>query len=150
MDFLQEMPMDQHQISTNPTPLESSSMATRNLEASALSALLVPGGQVPQVPVSGSNIRSLGRPTITKVPSPYVDPTDDKLLKEDSHHSGSSVDEAVKLIDDGDFNWYFQHYNDSSLEPYVGVVYGNSITSSANLPALCRLISLLVSARYFV
>ncbi|XP_058809190.1 protein artichoke [Phymastichus coffea] len=138
-DFLQEMPIDQKQMQPmlpTPTPIATSSTATRNMEASALSALLVPGGQVPQIPVSSSNTRPLGRPTIMKVPSPYIDPTDDKQIK-DSHHSGSNVDEAVKLINDGDFNWYFQHYNDSILEPYVGVVYGGSLTSSASF-VVCR------------
>ncbi|OXU31673.1 hypothetical protein TSAR_000714 [Trichomalopsis sarcophagae] len=153
-NIMQEIPMEQPHTTTLKTlpvqsPESSSSVpqVSRSMEASALSALLVPGGQIPPVAVSGSNIRQLGRPTITKVPSPYFDPNGgevdieqdkvtnekvDKLLpKEDNHLSGSSLDEAVKLIEDSDFNWYFQHYNDTDLEPYVGIVYGGSLASSS-------------------
>ena len=123
-----QLPVEQ---AGNPT-----SQISRNMEASALSALLVPGGQIPSVPLANSNIRPLGRPTITKISSPYLDnneriqeQVDQLLAKEDSHLSGSSVDETVKVVEDGDFNWYFQHYNDTDLEPFVGVVYGSGLPS---------------------
>ena len=142
--IMQEVPMEPVRTSTSTRssashPPESSStvpQVSRSMEASALSALLVPGGQVPAVPVSNANTRPLGRPTITKVPSPYTEDSKtsekvEKLLaKEDNHLSGSSVDEAVKLIEDNDFNWYFRHYNDTDVEPFVGIVYGGSLASS--------------------
>ncbi|XP_076624270.1 artichoke [Colletes latitarsis] len=114
----------------------SASQFSRETEASALSAFLVPGGQVPSV--SAPNLRPLGRSTITKVPSPHLDHaaevekqksvaeavqrnvenTEEKILNKDE-----SSDENAEVIEDSSFNWYFQHYNDTNLEPYTGVAY---------------------------
>lgn len=122
-------------------------------EASALSALLVPGGQLPN--------RQLGRPSITKIPSPYVEDnvsqerlSEEKveklLAKEDNHLSGSSLDErGVKLVEEeNDFNWYFQHYNDTdALEPYVGIVYGNGPQQSSGASSIG--VGLLIACCFF-
>ncbi|XP_032682924.1 protein artichoke [Odontomachus brunneus] len=131
---------------------------SRSTEASALSAFLIPGGQVPS---SGSavNIRPLGRSTITKVASPHLDRNlgeqsrerqkfvadatlrntevaDDTTL---GQNQAFVVDEEARVTDDGPFNWYFQHYNDTNLEPYVGVVYNGVTKINA-----CRWLFLLV------
>ncbi|XP_051163678.1 protein artichoke [Leptopilina boulardi] len=111
----------------------STSPASRTLEASALSALLVPGGQVPIV-VPGNNLRSIGRSTITKVSSPFqnaseLNRNENKNLSSEIHSSKRINDshtvtnESDKLNDDNAFNWYFQHYNDSHIDPYLGDVY---------------------------
>ncbi|KAL7299985.1 hypothetical protein TKK_0007300 [Trichogramma kaykai] len=139
---IQDIAMDQSLYRVTPRNQQQpivTQQISRNMEASALSALLAPNGQVPSVPLVYSNTRPLGRPTITKVASPYLDNNGDKiqeqveqlLAKEDSHLSGSSVDETVKAVENADFNWYFQHYNDTDLEPFVGVVYGNTVPSKA-------------------
>ncbi|XP_014484639.1 PREDICTED: chaoptin [Dinoponera quadriceps] len=129
---------------SRPKEITTIPQTSRGTEASALSAFLVPGGQVSS---SGStvNLRPLGRPTITKVASPHLDRNlgeqsrerqkfvagatlrntevaDDTTL---SQNEAFVVDEEARVTDDSDspFNWYFQHYNDTNLEPYVGVVY---------------------------
>lgn len=116
---------------------------SRSTEASALSAFLIPGGQVPSSSGSAVNIRPLGRSTITKVASPHFDRNLGEQSRErqkfiadatlrntevvDDTTFGQNqafvVDEEARVTDDGPFNWYFQHYNDTNLEPYVGVVY---------------------------
>ncbi|XP_015517012.2 protein artichoke [Neodiprion lecontei] len=122
---------------------------TRDKEASPLSALLVPGGQIPPY-------RPLGRSTITKVSSPSLTPVaeqyqnnqmspelekllpeyllnnnekeadKDKFSKDDTTpklmEQINGNDDNVRIIEDSSFNWYFQHYNDTILEPYVGLV----------------------------
>lgn len=114
---------------------------SRGTEASALSAFLIPGGQVPS---SGSimNLRPLGRSTITKVASPYLGRNAEREQSRERPKSTDAqrnaeivgettvprneefvVDENGKPTDNGPFNWYFQHYNDTNLEPYVGIVY---------------------------
>lgn len=133
-DVATERPMFQSRFLENRKNISFATQSSRGTEASALSAFLVPGGQVPSlVP----NLRPLGRPTITKVPSPRIglsaEPEkqksvaeaiqrnvehEEKLLNKD----GSSNDNA-EVINDNSFNWYFQHYNDSNLEPFVGIAY---------------------------
>lgn len=110
--------------------LNSTSQASRTLEASALSALLVPGGQVP-IAVPSNNLRSVGRSTITKVSSPFVNASEsNRNLSLESRYSKKINDsqtavsnDSDKFNDDNAFNWYFQHYNDSHLDPYLGDVY---------------------------
>ncbi|XP_033208072.1 protein artichoke [Belonocnema kinseyi] len=110
----------------------STTHVPRNMEASALSALLVPGGQLPVTPET--NFRPLGRPTITKVISPYLNNSSEigknetKKITSESLHSKPEdsvavLDESDKFIEDNAFNWYFQHYNDTHLDPFLGVVY---------------------------
>ncbi|XP_024937817.1 protein artichoke isoform X2 [Cephus cinctus] len=125
------------------------SQAMRNMEASALSTFLVPGGQIPVI----ANLpRPVGRSTITKVPSPnyastaeqYHNNDRDKLQADAAdkgfqeyrqqevsttrvNESTDNTDENMKLIEDSSFNWYFQHYNDTNLESFVGVVYSCSV-----------------------
>ncbi|XP_017788728.1 PREDICTED: chaoptin [Habropoda laboriosa] len=127
---------------------------SRETEASALSAFLVPGGQVPSVP----NLRPLGRPTITKVPSPRIglssEPgkqksvaeavqrnveNDEKLFGKDG-----SLNENAEVIEDNPFNWYFQHYNDTNLEPYVGIAYSGGEKTSVPRWTLLGQISLIL------
>ncbi|KAG7189218.1 hypothetical protein KM043_008781 [Ampulex compressa] len=122
-----------------------SSHSPRETEASALSALLIPGGQVPSS-YSSPSLRPLGRPTITKVPSPHHGQTAERnhtaekqvflatqtsALEKEPNGQETSPDENAKVIEDSAFNWYFQHYNDSSLEPYVGTVYSGSKKTGA-------------------
>ena len=114
--------------------INSTSHVTRSMEASALSALLVPGGQVP-VTIPGNNFRPLGRPTITKVPSPYLNNSSEfgkhekknltleSLYSKGDNDSVAVLEEGDKFIEDNAFNWYFQHYNDTHLDPFLGVVY---------------------------
>lgn len=106
-----------------------------------MSAFLIPGGQVPS---SGSmvNLRPLGRSTITKVASPHLSRNAEQSRERQKSATGVAqrnaeivdettvarneefvIDEEGKGTDDGPFNWYFQHYNDTNLEPYVGIVY---------------------------
>ncbi|XP_011500521.1 PREDICTED: chaoptin [Ceratosolen solmsi marchali] len=166
IQIMQETSIKQADTSTPNTliaqtldALNLTPQVTRSMEASALSALLVPGGQLPPVTVSGTNIRQFGRSTITKIPSPYFEPNNDNnvqeklienrenlLSKEDNHLSGSSVDETVKLLENDNFNWYFQHYNDSNLEPYVGIIYGGNLASSVKVDHL----SMFVYAYYLI
>lgn len=118
-------------VTTRPVEkLNSTSQASRTLEASALSALLVPGGQVP-IAVPSNNLRSVGRSTITKVSSPFVNASEsNRNLSLESRYSKKINDsqtavsnDSDKFNDDNAFNWYFQHYNDSHLDPYLGDVY---------------------------
>ena len=125
----------------NPRLRETTTISytSRITEASTISALLVPGGQLP----SGSvNLRPSGRSTITKVPSPHLGyNTEREQLREKSAAAQRSaiidettksqteafiINEEAKVIDDNPFNWYFQHYNDTNLEPYVGVAYSGA------------------------
>ena len=113
--------------------LNLTSESTRDMEASALSALLVPGGQIP-ISIPTNNLRPLGRSTITKVSSPYFNSSEviksekTNLTSESLSSIGDSDSKAIldedKFIDDNAFNWYFQQYNDTHLDPFLGVVYG--------------------------
>jgi hypothetical protein len=168
MNIMQEIVIEQDDTTTLNPLIEQASetlnltpQVTKNMEASALSALLVPGGQLPPISTSGINTRQLGKPTITKIPSPHVEQnkenvqeksnekTENLLPKEDNHLSGSSVDETIKLIDNSNFNWYFQHYNDSNLEPYVGIVYGSNSVSSVKVNHLSMFVYAYYLIRYF-
>ncbi|KAI4497973.1 hypothetical protein M0802_006797 [Mischocyttarus mexicanus] len=123
------------------------SQGSRKTEASALSAFLAPGGQISSS-VSTTGLRTLGRPTITKVPSPYLPETIDHNRNQEKENpvagavqrnienleytfsnnkETTTVNDNVKIIEDNRFNWYFQHYNDTNLEPFIGTVYSNSI-----------------------
>ncbi|KAG5315415.1 ALS protein, partial [Pseudoatta argentina] len=127
-------------FSTSNPRLKETTVTSRGTEASASSALLIPGGQVP---TSGSiNLRPLGRSTITKVASPYISySTEQSKEKQKSIASAiqrSEIDEKTtenqndvfvdeaKVIDDNPFNWYFQHYNDTNVGPYVGITYSST------------------------
>ncbi|XP_043497596.1 protein artichoke-like [Polistes fuscatus] len=126
------------------------SQANRKTEASALSTFLAPGGQISSS-ISTTGLRTLGRPTITKVPSPYLAETTDHSRNQDKENpiagavqrnienientfsnnkETTTVYDNVKIIEDNRFNWYFQHYNDTNLEPFIGTVYSNSIKVS--------------------
>ncbi|XP_074094011.1 artichoke [Cotesia typhae] len=114
---------------------------SRALEPSALSAFLVPGGQVPASTVSGPGfvVKSLGRSTIEKVQAPFVSNSTRAgkvKLSNDTSESGKlthldpvkkSTKNSLKILDDDDpFNWYYQNYNNTNLEPYMGEVYTSS------------------------
>ncbi|XP_076648214.1 artichoke [Halictus rubicundus] len=115
------------------------SQFSRETEASALSAFLIPGGQVSTS--SSPSLRPLGRPTITKVPSPRLglssEPEKQKSVAEAVQRNVGTAEEQIfdkdeasnenaEVIEDSSFNWYFQHYNDTNLEPYVGIAYSGS------------------------
>ncbi|KAL0116782.1 hypothetical protein PUN28_010003 [Cardiocondyla obscurior] len=128
---------------SNSRPKETTTTTFRGTEASALSALLIPGGQVPS---SGSiNLRPFGRSTITKVASPYVSYNTEQSKEKQKSITGAAqkseiidetttesqkeafvIEDNVKVIDNNPFNWYFQHYNDTNLEPYVGIAYSRA------------------------
>ncbi|XP_071638827.1 uncharacterized protein Atk isoform X2 [Temnothorax longispinosus] len=129
---------------SHPRPKETTTTTSRGTEASALSALLIPGGQVPS---SGPvvNLRPLGRSTITKVASPYISYNAEQSREKQKSIAGAAqrseitdettiesqneafvVDDEAKVIDNSPFNWYFQHYNDTNLEPYVGIAYSGA------------------------
>ncbi|KAK0158723.1 hypothetical protein PV328_009695 [Microctonus aethiopoides] len=118
----------------------STFQTSRALEASALSALLIPGGQVP---ISGPMMisRPSGRSSIEKIPSPHLSRNysindDVKFISNETIEKGtlfdidiieSSSTQNANIMDDDDrFNWYFQNYNESNLEPYVGVAYSGN------------------------
>ncbi|GLG92372.1 Uncharacterized protein GBIM_00082 [Gryllus bimaculatus] len=102
-------------------------------EPSSLSALLVPGGQQPQFRAPS------GKPTITKVVLPTQQqqqaagpqaelrsgPADDSAAprSSDLHANSSSMD------------WYFQNYNRTNLEPFVGPVREAPPTHTPQDPA---------------
>lgn len=127
---------------SNPRPKETTTMTSRGTEASALSAFLIPGGQLPSGPVG--NLRPLGRSTITKVASPYLGHNVEQLRERQKsvaaqrsaeivdhttteiQNEAFVIDEEAKVIDDSPFSWYFQHYNDTNLEPYVGIAYSSA------------------------
>ncbi|XP_076388834.1 artichoke isoform X2 [Megachile rotundata] len=125
----------------NKKKSSSTSQFHRETEASALSAFLVPGGQVPStVP----NLRPLGRPTITKVPSPRIglsaeeekqksvaEAVQRNVKNEEVFNKDGSSNENAAVIEDSSFNWYFQHYNDTNLEPFVGIAYSEGAKTSA-------------------
>ncbi|XP_076285325.1 artichoke isoform X2 [Lasioglossum baleicum] len=125
--------------SENRKNSSSASQFPRETEASALSAFLVPGGQVSSS--LSPNLRPLGRPTITKVPSPRLgltsEPEKEKSIAEAVQRNVGTAEEQIfdkdeasnenaEVIEDSSFNWYFQHYNDTNLEPYVGTAYSGS------------------------
>ena len=138
-----ERPTSQSTFLENRKNISSTSQVSRETEASALSAFLVPGGQVPSlVP----NLRPLGRPTITKVPSPRIglsgesekqksvaEAVQRNLENEQEKLFGidGSFNENSEIFADNSFNWYFQHYNDTNLEPFVGVAYSGGEKTNA-------------------
>ncbi|KAK2575471.1 hypothetical protein KPH14_011202 [Odynerus spinipes] len=119
----------------------------RETEASALSAFLAPGGEVPSSVPSAAGLRPLGRSTITKVPSPYFGQTTDRSHRNQegetpiagavqrsiekleytllNNQGTTTVHENSRIIEDNLFNWYFQNYNDTNLEPFIGTVYSD-------------------------
>ncbi|KAF5306360.1 hypothetical protein FQR65_LT07384 [Abscondita terminalis] len=94
----------------------------------ALSALLIPGGEQPLY-------RPLSRSTITRVQSPHVsgtaplqadlDISDDKPLPFPNSRAPktSRLDAAdlPKIVSKNkDMSWYFTNYNKTNIEPYIG------------------------------
>jgi len=138
--------------------LKETTVISRGTEASALSALLVPGGQVP----SSVNLRPLGRSTITKVASPYISYNAEQsrekqklitgaaqrseIIEETTENQNEAfvIDDEAKVIDDSPFNWYFQHYNDTNLEPYVGIAYSSAAKIDAYQWFLLFVFSILI------
>lgn len=134
--------------SNPPRPRETTTATSRGAEPSALSALLIPGGQLPSSGPAG-NPRPLGRSTITKVPSPYLSHNAEQLREKQKsvaaqrsaeivdhttteiQNEAFVIDEEAKVVDDSPFNWYFQHYNDTNLEPYVGIAYSGAVKIDA-------------------
>lgn len=126
---------------SNPRPRETTT--SRETEASALSALLVPGGQLSSLGSLG-NLRPLGRSTITKVASPYLSHNTEQLRERQKsvaaqrsaeivdhttteiQNEAFVIDEEARVLDDSPFNWYFQHYNNTNLEPYIGIAYSGA------------------------
>ncbi|XP_034938506.1 protein artichoke [Chelonus insularis] len=111
------------------------SQTSQALEPSALSALLIPGGQVTAFnPVMAA--RPAGKSTIEKVPSPFLVSKNDshitkieQVIKNESKYSPEIITEKMLtknnfqgLHEDDPFNWYFQNYNITNLEPYVAVI----------------------------
>ncbi|XP_072767715.1 uncharacterized protein Atk isoform X2 [Anoplolepis gracilipes] len=145
---------------SNPRPREITT--SRGTEASALSALLIPGGQLPSSGPVG-NLRPLGRSTITKVASPYLNHNAEQLRERQKsvaaqrsaeivdhttteiQNEAFIIDEEAKVIDDSPFNWYFQHYNDTNLEPYVGIAYSGVVKINS-----CRWLLLLAFLRILI
>ncbi|PSN56249.1 hypothetical protein C0J52_00418 [Blattella germanica] len=87
---------------------------------SSLSALLVPGGQQPQFRPQGA-----GRPTITKVsstPAPGTSaiPTEEYLRGPVPSNTKSRSLLSPAVTRNSSMDWYFQNYNKTNLEPYVG------------------------------
>jgi hypothetical protein len=85
---------------------------------SSLSALLVPGGQQPQFRLPA------GRPTITKVSSTSV-PASSPVPTEYLRHTEPSISKthpslSSETTTNSSMDWYFQNYNKTNLEPYVG------------------------------
>jgi len=83
---------------------------------SSLSALLVPGGQQPQ-------FRLPGRPTITKVSTSF--PASSPVPTEYLRRTEPSTSKTHPLLPsdtttNSSMDWYFQNYNKTNLEPYVG------------------------------
>lgn len=134
---------------TEMAPTNTSMTRIKQEASSSLSALLVPGGQISaHRPLGRSTITKVASPILNPVAEHYqndkVPASDlDKLLPEflsndykkgfieKTTHSdtatklleqASSIDETAKITEDNAFNWYFQHYNDTNLEPYVGIV----------------------------
>ncbi|XP_057328599.1 protein artichoke [Microplitis mediator] len=116
-----------------------SSQTSRALEPSALSAFLIPGGQVPASnPVF--SIKPSGRSTIVKVMAPLgsessrsgktklINDTSetDKLTNLETVKKPSRNNLKIRNDDDDPFNWYYQNYNETNLEPYVGEAYNCS------------------------
>lgn len=143
MEPISRFPAISTSSTLNPPPKETTTVTSRGTEASALSALLVPGGQIPSSGPVG-NLRPLGRSTITKVASPYIgyntersrekqksvvgavqrsEIADETKATTESQNEAFVIDDQIKVIDNSPFNWYFQHYNDTNLEPYVGIAY---------------------------
>lgn len=146
---------------SNPRPKETTTVISRGTEASALSALLIPGGQVPSGPIV--NIRPLGRSTITKVASPYISYNAEQSREKQKSIAGAAqrseiidettiesqneafvIDDEAKVTDDSPFNWYFQHYNDTNLEPYVGIAYSSAAKIGTYRWFLLLLFSILI------
>ncbi|XP_011310139.1 chaoptin [Fopius arisanus] len=113
----------------------------KEMEASALSAFLVPGGQVELTPQIYA--RTLGRSTIEKVTLPHLEnqsqsnkyKSNEPYVKADLEVNEGELEETRDSNGSDDpFNWYFQNYNDTNLEPFVGVAYsGNNTSNSDNL-----------------
>lgn len=131
---------------TNANERISSSQTARALEASALSALLIPGGQIPaSIPLRVNH--PSGRSSIEKVPSPHlstnnssragnINLTSNEMIEKSEIEGDTEIGTkaTVKVVyEDDPFNWYFQNYNESNLEPYVGIIY-NRNNDVKNIP----------------
>ncbi|KAF7990763.1 hypothetical protein HCN44_000568 [Aphidius gifuensis] len=118
---------------------------SQGMEASALSALLIPGGQIPvTVPIIG---KIPGRSTIEKVASPRMANNTNKINNKnaDNDDDKTTVNNDKTIEDDDPFNWYFQNYNDSNLEPYIGAVDNGQISTNKSNIIFILLISILLN-----
>ncbi|XP_069676782.1 protein artichoke [Periplaneta americana] len=117
---------------------------------SSLSALLVPGGQQPQFRPAG------GRPTITKVSSSTPTPVSSEVPTEEYLRGPEpSSTKSRSLLSPGtssnsSVDWYYQNYNKTNLEPYVGP--GKTTMNSVQVRAEATVLSLitLITATQFV
>lgn len=146
IDLTPETPVstEDSTVSEDETASRSTPATNQILEASALSALLIPGGQL-----RGSSPSRLpsGRSTITRIPAPHlgigraanesaktigdsagkegsvanVEEEDRSKMIEDTP-GDASLEESVRSVEENPFNWYYKNYNDSDVEPYVAIV----------------------------
>ncbi|CAH0557026.1 unnamed protein product [Brassicogethes aeneus] len=129
------LPSPQYPTTTLAVP------TTKKFEGSPLSALLVPDGQQPLFKPSG-------RPSIQKVQSPYLKPTQEnpeaaEPLKNNREGKNRQPDTEDVAIDET--NWYFANYNKTNVEPYVGKIV-NSQNNAGNLVFMDKVICILVFA----
>lgn len=120
---------------------ETSTTQNSGLEASALSAFLIPGGQVPASKMSG-------RPTITKVPSPNFG-----SISEHGHHnskittvtnssrvraeSQSSASDRATSMQTSPFDWYFRNYNYTTEEPFDTMIFNGATKVIQSMDLYC-------------
>ncbi|CAH1390458.1 unnamed protein product [Nezara viridula] len=83
---------------------------------SPLSAFLAPGGQLPPY-------RSSGRPTITKVtvpPSPIAEEIQAPIPRQAKSTVEETLPKSKSSQIDKSIAWYYQNYNKTNLQPYIG------------------------------
>ncbi|KAJ3653920.1 hypothetical protein Zmor_013145 [Zophobas morio] len=127
------------EVSTDVPSSVSPKEDTKKVVATPLSALLVPGGQQPE-------FRPPGRPTITKVPSPHVSGSapllsDLEIVEPLRNNRESKTTKLVSsdVIPTEDTSWYFANYNNTNLEPFVGIsetTSGGGFTGCWQIPLI--------------
>lgn len=110
---------------------------------SPLSAFLAPGGQLPPY-------RSPGRPTITKVtvpPSPIAEEIQAPVPRQAKSTLEETLPKPKSNQIDKSIAWYYQNYNKTNLQPYIGpgiAFPSNSANFKHSMLNTCLLLFLLL------
>lgn len=119
-DAVQESTVGGNNYVEAPGEKETNTVAGNS--PSPLSAFLAPGGQLPPY-------RSPGRPTITKVtvpPSPIAEEIQAPIPRQAKSTAEETLPKPKSNQIDKSIAWYYQNYNKTNLQPYIGPGIGFS------------------------